>query len=69
MAAEPEAAARVVAVYRPFYDRLGALFADCTPDETAVIADRFERAAAEVRTHCAQVRSGEPDGEPETGGQ
>ncbi|WP_327412241.1 MarR family transcriptional regulator [Streptomyces sp. NBC_01233] len=59
--AEPEAAARVVAVYQPFHDRLGALFADYTPDETAVIADWFERAAAEVRAHCAQVRSGELD--------
>lgn len=61
MVAEPEAAARVVAVYQPFHDRLGALFADYTPDETAVIADWFERAAAEVRAHCAQVRSGELD--------
>ncbi|MGR4879613.1 MarR family winged helix-turn-helix transcriptional regulator [Streptomyces sp. LARHCF249] len=58
--AEPAAAARVVAVYQPFYDRLGALFADYTPDEIAVIADWFERAAVEVRAHCAQVRSGEP---------
>ncbi len=60
---EPEAAARVVAVYQPFYDRLGALFADYTPDEIAVIADWFERAAVEVRAHCAQVRSGELDTE------
>ncbi|WP_374772399.1 MarR family transcriptional regulator [Streptomyces sp. NBC_01310] len=59
--AEPAAAARVVAVYQPFYDRLGALFADYTPDEIAVIADWFERAAVEVRAHCAQVRSGELD--------
>ncbi|MFE5722065.1 MarR family winged helix-turn-helix transcriptional regulator [Streptomyces erythrochromogenes] len=59
--AEPAAAARVFAVYQPFYDRLGTLFADYTPDETAVIADFFERAAAEVRAHCAQVRSGELD--------
>ncbi|MEV7444397.1 MarR family transcriptional regulator [Streptomyces sp. NPDC091204] len=61
--AEPAAAARVVAVYQPFYDRLGALFADYTPDEVAVIADWFERAAVEVRAHCAQVRSGELDTE------
>ncbi|MFE9928010.1 MarR family transcriptional regulator [Streptomyces sp. NPDC005533] len=61
--AEPAAAARVVAVYQPFYDRLGALFADYTPDEIAVIADWFERAAVEVRAHCAQVRSGELDAE------
>lgn len=61
--AEPAAAARVVAVYQPFYDRLGALFAEYTPDEIAVIADWFERAAVEVRAHCAQVRSGELDEE------
>ncbi|MGW7439272.1 MarR family transcriptional regulator [Streptomyces sp. NPDC054849] len=61
--AEPAAAARVVAVYQPFYDRLGALFADYTPDEIAVIADWFERASVEVRAHCAQVRSGELDAE------
>ncbi|MFD7554914.1 MULTISPECIES: MarR family winged helix-turn-helix transcriptional regulator [unclassified Streptomyces] len=63
--ADPDAAARVVAVYQPFYDRLGALFADYTPDEIAVIADWFQRAAVEVRDHCAQVRAGELDaGEP-----
>ncbi|MFD6967353.1 MarR family transcriptional regulator [Streptomyces sp. NPDC059979] len=61
--AEPAAAARVVAVYQPFYDRLGALFADYTPDEIAVIADWFERAAVEVRAHSTQVRSGELDTE------
>lgn len=59
--ADPAAAARVFAVYQPFYDRLGALFADYTPDEIAVISDWFRRAAVEVRTHCAQVRSGELD--------
>ncbi|MFJ4776877.1 MarR family winged helix-turn-helix transcriptional regulator [Streptomyces sp. NPDC088762] len=59
--ADPTAAARVIAVYQPFYDRLGALFADYTPDEIAVIADWFQRAAVEVRAHCAQVRAGEPD--------
>ncbi|MFJ8014413.1 MarR family winged helix-turn-helix transcriptional regulator [Streptomyces sp. NPDC096339] len=58
--ADPAAAARVVAVYQPFYDRLGALFADYTPDEIAVIADWFQRASVEVRDHCAQVRAGEP---------
>ncbi|WP_208948652.1 MarR family winged helix-turn-helix transcriptional regulator [Streptomyces subrutilus] len=62
--AVPAANARIFAVYQPFYDRLGALFADYTPDEVAVIADWFGRAAGEVRAHLAQLRSGELDGGP-----
>ncbi|MFE1869872.1 MarR family winged helix-turn-helix transcriptional regulator [Streptomyces sp. NPDC059496] len=62
--ADPTAAARVVAVYQPMYDRLATLFADYTPDEIAVIADWFGRAAVEIRAHCAQVRSGELTGAP-----
>lgn len=65
--ADPTAAARVVAVYQPLYDRLGALFTDYTPDEIAVIADWFERAAGEVRAHCALVRSGAFPGKPDAG--
>ncbi|MET9962857.1 MarR family transcriptional regulator [Streptomyces sp. NPDC006326] len=57
--ADPDAAARVVAVYEPFYARLGTLFAEYTPDEIAVIADWFGRAAEEMRAHLAQVRAGE----------
>ncbi|MER5813440.1 MarR family transcriptional regulator [Streptomyces sp. NPDC002033] len=57
--ADPAAAARVFAVYEPFYDRLGALFAAYSPDEIAVIADWFGRATAEMRAHLARVRSGE----------
>ncbi|MCY0956086.1 MarR family transcriptional regulator [Streptomyces sp. H27-H5] len=56
---DPSAAARIFAVYQPFYDRLGSVFAEYTPDEVAVIADWFERAAVEARAHLAQVRSGE----------
>ncbi|OKK17398.1 DNA-binding protein [Streptomyces sp. CB00455] len=59
--ADPTAAARVVAVYQPLYDRLGDLFADYTPDEIAVIADWFGRAAGEVRAHCARLRAGGTD--------
>ncbi|MET3986902.1 MarR family transcriptional regulator [Streptomyces sp. PvR034] len=55
--ADPTAAARVVAVYEPFYARLAALFADYTPDEVAVIADWFARAADEARAHLEHVRS------------
>ncbi|MFJ7261176.1 MULTISPECIES: MarR family transcriptional regulator [Streptomyces] len=56
--AVPEAAQRVIAVYQPFYDRLGRLFAQYTPDEVAVIADWFDRAAAEAREHLDRLRSG-----------
>lgn len=57
--AEPEAAARIFAVYQPFYARLGAVFAEYTPDEIAVIADWFGRATTEITAHLDQVRAGE----------
>ncbi|MBT2468674.1 MarR family transcriptional regulator [Streptomyces sp. ISL-66] len=57
--ADPEAAARVFAVYEPFYARLGAVFAEYSPEEIAVIADWFGRAAAEVTAHLDRVRAGE----------
>ncbi|MFD3802987.1 MarR family transcriptional regulator [Streptomyces sp. NPDC058611] len=67
--ADPQAAVRVFAVYQPFYDRLGALFADYTPDEIAVIADWFGRAAGEARAHLAQVRAGELSATPPGAGE
>ncbi|MCX4524285.1 MarR family transcriptional regulator [Streptomyces sp. NBC_01551] len=57
--ADPAAAARLVAVYEPFYARLGAVFAEYSPEEVAVIADWFGRATVEIRAHLAQVRTGE----------
>ncbi|MCJ1676720.1 MarR family transcriptional regulator [Streptomyces sp. APSN-46.1] len=57
--ADPAAAARLVAVYEPFYARLGAVFAEYSPEEVAVIADWFGRATVEIRAHLAQVRAGE----------
>lgn len=57
--ADPAAAARVFAVYEPFYARLGAVFAEYSPDEIAVIADWFGRATAEVTAHLDRVRAGE----------
>lgn len=56
--ADPAAAARIFAVYEPFYARLGAVFAEYSPDEIAVIADWFGRATAEVTAHLDRVRSG-----------
>ncbi|MEV0411532.1 MarR family transcriptional regulator [Streptomyces sp. NPDC050448] len=57
--ADAAAAARVFAVYEPFYARLGAVFAEYTPDEVAVIADWFARATAEMTAHLAEVRAGQ----------
>ncbi|MFI6001540.1 MarR family winged helix-turn-helix transcriptional regulator [Streptomyces sp. NPDC051366] len=57
--ADPAAAARVFAVYEPFYARLGAVFAEYSPDEIAVIADWFARATVEMTAHLAEVRSGQ----------
>ncbi|MCB5164966.1 MarR family transcriptional regulator [Streptomyces bambusae] len=56
--AVPEAAARLVSLYQPFYERLGALFAGYTPEETAVIADWFTHAAEAARQHLESLRSG-----------
>ncbi|MEU9576139.1 MarR family transcriptional regulator [Streptomyces chilikensis] len=55
---DESAAARVFAVYGPHYERLGALFADYTPDETAVLADWFVRAHAAMRDSLDEIREG-----------
>ncbi|MEU8773671.1 MarR family transcriptional regulator [Streptomyces sp. NPDC048606] len=59
--ADPAAAVRIFSVYQPFYDRLGAVFAEYSPDEIAVIADWFGRATVEIRAHLDRLRSGELD--------
>ncbi|MCX4573005.1 MarR family transcriptional regulator [Streptomyces sp. NBC_01571] len=41
---EESAQARILQVYGPFYERLGVLFADYTPDEIAVLTDWLTRA-------------------------
>ncbi|MEK9522217.1 MarR family transcriptional regulator [Streptomyces sp. NPDC087908] len=53
---DPDAAARVVALYQPFYARLEEVFARYTPEETAVIADWFTHAADAARAHLHAVR-------------
>ncbi|RII19569.1 MarR family protein [Streptomyces sp. YIM 130001] len=49
--AVPAAAERVEAVYGPYGARLTELFAEYTPDEVAVLADWFTRAAALTRSY------------------
>ncbi|MEW9527470.1 MarR family transcriptional regulator [Microbispora sp. NPDC049125] len=56
--AAPSAAARVAAVYEPFYRRLSELFARYTPDEVGVLADWFTRATALMRTSLEEIRRG-----------
>ncbi|MFF4417786.1 MarR family transcriptional regulator [Streptosporangium sp. NPDC001559] len=53
--ADTSAAARVAAVYEPFYRRLSGLFADYTPDEIGVLADWFTRATALMRTSLEEI--------------
>ncbi|MBX9423909.1 MULTISPECIES: MarR family transcriptional regulator [Streptomyces] len=55
--ADPAAAARVIALYQPFYARLEEVFARYTPEETAVIADWFTHAAEAARAHLDSLRA------------
>ncbi|MFB8775443.1 MarR family transcriptional regulator [Streptomyces broussonetiae] len=54
---EDSAQARIMEVYGPFYERLGALFADYTDDEIAVLADWFTRARAVMQGSLDEIRS------------
>ncbi|MFC8455027.1 MarR family transcriptional regulator [Kitasatospora sp. NPDC057223] len=55
---EESAQARLMEVYGPFYQRLGALFADYTPDETAVLSDWFTRARATMQESLDEIHDG-----------
>jgi DNA-binding MarR family transcriptional regulator len=52
---EDSAQARILEVYGPFYQRLGALFADYTPDEIAVLSDWFTRARAAMQESLEEI--------------
>ncbi|WP_434587351.1 hypothetical protein [Streptomyces sp. A5-4] len=43
-------------MYGPHYERLGTLFADYTPNETAVLADWFVRARATLQVSLDEIR-------------
>ncbi|MFE0517055.1 MarR family transcriptional regulator [Streptomyces sp. NPDC058964] len=53
---EETAQERILEVYGPFYQRLGALFADYSPDEIAVLADWFARARALLQDSLDDIR-------------
>jgi DNA-binding MarR family transcriptional regulator len=55
---EEVAHARILAVYGPFYARLGALFTQYAPEETAVLADFFTRARAAMQLSLDEIREG-----------
>ncbi|MEU5654619.1 MarR family transcriptional regulator [Streptomyces sp. NPDC047737] len=59
---EESAQARVLAVYGPFYDRLGTLFADYGPEEIAVLTDWFTRARAAMQESLEEIRGGTEGG-------
>ncbi|MGW6914898.1 MarR family transcriptional regulator [Kitasatospora sp. NPDC054939] len=53
---EEGAQARLLEVYGPFYERINALFADYTPDETAVLADWFTRARDALQVSLEELQ-------------
>ncbi|MEU1280094.1 MarR family transcriptional regulator [Streptomyces sp. NPDC005805] len=57
---EESAQQRILTVYGPFYERLGALFATYGPDEVAVLADWFRQATELFRESLDEIRDGEP---------
>ncbi|WP_437112912.1 MarR family winged helix-turn-helix transcriptional regulator [Streptomyces longwoodensis] len=59
VAAEPEAVARVLALYGPYYERLTALFASYAPDEIAVLTDWFRRATELANAYREELRGQE----------
>ncbi|GHC77133.1 MarR family transcriptional regulator [Streptomyces flavofungini] len=59
---EESAQSRILEVYGPVYERLGALFADYGPDEIAVLADWFSRAKGLLQESLDEIRQG--DSEP-----
>lgn len=54
--ARETAALRIHEVYEPFYARLGDLFADYSPDETAVLGDWLTRAGGLMGGYLGELR-------------
>ncbi|MER5299360.1 MarR family transcriptional regulator [Streptomyces lasiicapitis] len=61
---EESAQGRILEVYGPFYERLGALFADYGPDEIAVLADWFTRARGLLDESLDEIRSPDANHSP-----
>ncbi|MFJ9739328.1 MarR family winged helix-turn-helix transcriptional regulator [Streptomyces sp. NPDC101166] len=56
VAPQPDAAARVHALYEPYYARLNALFTDYAPEEIAVLSDWFTRATGLAHAYREELR-------------
>ncbi|GIH91093.1 MarR family transcriptional regulator [Planobispora siamensis] len=55
---DEEAAARVAAVYVPFYQRLAEMSAGYSAEEMGTLTDWFTRAATAMRTTLEEIRQG-----------
>lgn len=64
---EESALERILQAYGPFYERLGLLFADYTPDEVAVLTDWFTRAKALLQDSLDEIRTGVSPSPPSDG--
>jgi DNA-binding MarR family transcriptional regulator len=67
---DPSTVARLYAVYGPLYARLNGLFADCAPDEIAVLVDWFTRVEGPMRLSLDEMleRLDAEEEEPKAGG-
>jgi DNA-binding MarR family transcriptional regulator len=63
VAALPDAVARVVALYQPYYDRLDAVFAGYSADEIAVLHDWFSRSTNLALAYIEELRAKDAEGE------
>ncbi|MFF7051036.1 MarR family winged helix-turn-helix transcriptional regulator [Streptomyces griseorubiginosus] len=63
VAARPEAVAKVVALYQPYYDRLDAVFAEYSADEIAVLHDWFSRTTNLALAYIEELRAKDAGGE------
>jgi len=62
VAAVPDAVARVVALYQPYYDRLDTVFAGYTDAEIAVLHDWFSRTTNLALEYIEELRTKDADG-------
>ncbi|KUN64823.1 DNA-binding protein [Streptomyces canus] len=62
VAALPDAVAKVVALYQPYYDRLDAVFAGYSAEEIAVLHDWFSRSTNLALAYIEELRAKDADG-------
>ncbi|MER6285215.1 MarR family winged helix-turn-helix transcriptional regulator [Streptomyces sviceus] len=62
VAALPDAVAKAVALYQPYYDRLDAVFAGYSADEIAVLHDWFSRSTNLALAYIEELRAKDAEG-------